>query len=232
MWYTVHKHSGEGIVMNILIIEDDKDLCHAVSWQLEQEGHRVDCCHDGGEATLYIRQGIYDLILLDCMLPGENGLHILRGIRAEGNLTPVIILSALGEVDDRVTGLNAGADDYLVKPFAYSELSARIASLFRRKNAFENTALSYGDLSFDSAENSLMCGDKKCALSQTEGELMRLTTGRTVLLHKVWGLDTSVENSNLDNYIYFLRKRLKTLDSCVAIVNRRGHGYRLEYNKD
>lgn len=239
MWYTVHKHSGEGIVMNILIIEDDKDLCRAVSWQLEQEGHRVDCCHDGGEATLYIRQGIYDLILLDCMLPGENGLHILRGIRAEGNLTPVIILSALGEVDDRVTGLNAGADDYLVKPFAYSELSARIASLFRRKNAFENTALSYGDLSFDSVENSLMCGDKKCALSQTEGELMRLllqagdkTTGRTVLLHKVWGLDTSVENSNLDNYIYFLRKRLKTLDSRVAIVNRRGHGYRLEYNKD
>lgn len=225
--------------MNILIIEDDKDLCHAVSWQLAQEGHRVDCCHDGGDAALYIRQGIYDLILLDCMLPGESGLHILRGIRAEGNLTPVIILSALGEVDDRVTGLNAGADDYLVKPFAYSELSARIASLFRRKNAFENTTLSYGDLSLDSAENSLMCQDKKCALSQTEGELMRLllqagdkTTSRTILLHKVWGLETSVENSNLDNYIYFLRKRLKALDSRVSIVNRRGRGYRLEYNQE
>ncbi len=223
--------------MNILIIEDDKDLCHAVSWQLQREGHLVDCCHDGSEAVLYIRQGIYDLILLDCMLPGADGLHLLRGIRAEKNLTPVIILSALGEVDDRVAGLNAGADDYLVKPFAYSELSARIASLFRRKNAFENTALSFGDLSLDSAENILMCGDKKCALSQTEGDLMRLllqtggkTTDRTVLLHKVWGLDTSVENSNLDNYIYFLRKRLKTLDSRVAIVNRRGHGYHLEYN--
>ncbi len=223
--------------MNILIIEDDKDLCHAVSWQLQREGHLVDCCHDGSEAVLYIRQGIYDLILLDCMLPGADGLHLLRGIRAEKNLTPVIILSALGEVDDRVAGLNAGADDYLVKPFAYSELSARIASLFRRKNAFENTALSFGDLSLDSAENILMCGDKKCALSQTEGDLMRLllqtggkTTDRTVLLHKVWGLDTSVESSNLDNYIYFLRKRLKTLDSRVAIVNRRGHGYHLEYN--
>jgi len=223
--------------MNILIIEDDKDLCHAVSWQLRREGHLVDCCHDGSEAVLYIRQGIYDLILLDCMLPGADGLHLLRGIRAEKNLTPVIILSALGEVNDRVAGLNAGADDYLVKPFAYSELSARIASLFRRKNAFENTALSFGDLSLDSAENILMCGDKKCALSQTEGDLMRLllqtgdkTTDRTVLLHKVWGLDTSVESSNLDNYIYFLRKRLKTLDSRVAIVNRRGHGYHLEYN--
>ena len=225
--------------MNILIIEDDKDLCHAVSWQLQQDGHRVDCCHDGGEAILYIRQGIYDLILLDCMLPGEDGLRILRDIRTEGNLTPVIILSALGEVNDRVTGLNAGADDYLVKPFAYSELAARIASLFRRKNAFENAALSFGDLSLDSAENSLMCGDRKCALSQTESELMRLllqagdrTTDRTVLLHKVWGLDTSVESSNLDNYIYFLRKRLKTLDSRVAIVNRRGHGYRLEYAEE
>ncbi len=222
--------------MNILIIEDDKDLCHAVSWQLQQEGHRVDCCHDGGEAVLYIRQGIYDLILLDCMLPGEDGLHILRGMRAAGNLTPVIILSALGEVNDRVTGLNAGADDYLVKPFAYSELTARIASLFRRKNAFEGSALTFGDLSLDSTENSLLCGDKKCALSQTESELMRQllqadgkTADRTVLLHKVWGLDTSVESSNLDNYIYFLRKRLKTLDSHVAIVNRRGHGYRLEY---
>ena len=221
--------------MNILIVEDDKDLCHAVTWQLLQEGHLVDCCHNGGDAVLYIGQGIYDLILLDCMLPGEGGLHILRSIRAGGNLTPVTILSALGEVNDRVAGLNAGADDYLVKPFAYSELSARIASLFRRKNAFENTALSFGDLSLDSTENILMCGDKKCALSQTESDLMRLllqagdkTTDRTVLLHKVWGLDTSVENSNLDNYIYFLRKRLKTLDSRVTIVNRRGHGYRLE----
>ncbi len=225
--------------MNILIIEDDKDLCHGVSYRLTQEGHRVDCCHDGSEAALYIRQDIYDLILLDCMLPGEDGLHILRTMRAEGHLTPVIILSALGEVNDRVTGLNAGADAYLVKPFAYSELAARIASLFRRKNAFESEALCYGDLSLDCSENSLICRDQKCSLSQTESELMRLllqagdrTTDRTVLLHKVWGLDTSVENSNLDNYIYFLRKRLKTLESRVAIVNRRGLGYRLEYRED
>lgn len=223
--------------MNILIIEDDKDLCHAVSWQLQQEGHSVDCCHNGGEANLYIKRGIYDLILLDCMLPEEDGLHILRSMRSEGNLTPVIILSALGEVNDRVTGLNAGADDYLVKPFAYSELAARISSLFRRKNDFGKSAVSYGDLSLDSSENSLCCQNKKCSLSHTESELMSLllqsgdkTTSRTVLLHKVWGVDTSVEDSNLDNYIYFLRKRLKTLESGVSIVNRRGHGYRLEYH--
>ncbi len=225
--------------MNILIIEDDKDLCHAVSWQLQQEGHSVDCCHNGGEANLYIRRGIYDLILLDCMLPEEDGLHILRSMRREGNLTPVIILSALGEVNDRVTGLNAGADDYLVKPFAYSELAARIGSLFRRKNAFGKAAVSYGDLSLDSTENTLSCNGKSCSLSHTESELMNQllqagdkTTSRAILLHKVWGVDTLVEDSNLDNYIYFLRKRLKTLESRVSIVNRRGHGYRLEYRSN
>ena len=223
--------------MNILIIEDDKDLCHAVSWQLQQDGHSIDCCHNGGEANLYIRQGIYDLILLDRMLPEENGLHLLRSMRAAGNLTPVIILSALGEVDDRVTGLNEGADEYLVKPFAYSELAARIGSLFRRKNDFGTTAVSYGDLSLDSTENILYCQDKKCSLSHTESELMGLLlkagdkiTNRTVLLHKVWGVDASVEDSNLDNYIYFLRKRLKTLESDVTIVNRRGQGFYLQWH--
>ncbi|MDE6386740.1 MAG: response regulator transcription factor [Lachnospiraceae bacterium] len=225
--------------MNILIIEDDKDLCHAVSWQLQQDGHSVDCCHNGGEANLYIRQGIYDLILLDRMLPEEDGLHLLHSLRADGNLTPVIILSALGEVNDKVTGLNEGADDYLVKPFAYSELAARIGSLFRRKNDFGMTALAYGDLSLDSTENILHCQNKKCSLSHTESELMSLllqagnkTTSRTLLLHKVWGVDASVEDSNLDNYIYFLRKRLKTLESHVAIINRRGHGFYLEYHDD
>ncbi len=223
--------------MNILIIEDDKDLCHAVSWQLKQDGHNVDCCHNGGDANLYIRQGIYDLILLDRMLPEEDGLHLLHSMRAAGNLTPVIILSALGEVDDKVTGLNEGADDYLVKPFAYSELAARIGSLFRRKNDFGTSVLTYGDLSLDSAESTLRCRNKKCSLSNTENELMSLlikagnkTTSRTVLLHKVWGIDVSVEDSNLDNYIYFLRKRLKTLESNVSIVNRRGHGFYLDYH--
>ena len=221
--------------MNILIIEDDKDLCHAVSWQLQQDGHSIDCCHNGGEANLYIRQGIYDLILLDRMLPEENGLHLLRSMRAAGNLTPVIILSALGEVDDRVTGLNEGADDYLVKPFAYSELAARIGSLFRRKNDFGTTAVSYGDLSLDSTENILYCQDKKCSLSHTESELMGLLlkagdkiTNRTVLLHKVWGVDASVEDSNLDNYIYFLRRRLKSVKSTIHLKTVRGIGYQLE----
>lgn len=223
--------------MTILLLEDDKDLCRALSWQLQQEGHQVECCRDGNEAELYIKQDIYDLILLDCMLPGKDGIRILKKMRGEGNLTPVIILSALGEVDHRVSGLNAGADDYLVKPFAYSELSARIGSLFRRKNAFRESKLSFGDLALDTTEKCLFCGEKQCSLSQTENELMSLlikaggkNTARPVLLHKVWGIDTCVDDNNLDNYIYFLRKRLKTLNSSVSIVNRRGLGYHLEYN--
>lgn len=183
--------------MNILLLEDDRDLCNALSYQLENEGHRVDCCCHGSDAELYIRQDIYDLILLDCMLPG--------------------------------------ADDYLVKPFAFSELCARIGSLFRRKEAFHMERPSFGDLALDISENRLFCKEKCCMLSQTESNLMHLLLqadgkilSRSVLLHKVWGLDTSVDDSNLDNYIYFLRKRLKTLESQVRINNRRRLGYHLE----
>ena len=221
--------------MNILLLEDDQDLCNALSYQLREAGHSVDCCHHGSDAELYIRQDSYDLILLDCMLPGTDGIHILKKMRASGNLTPVIILSALGEVDQRVAGLNAGADDYMVKPFAFSELSARIGSLFRRKEVFRTEPLSFGDLALDISENRLFCGEKYCSRSQTESDLMCLLLqadgkilSRLILLHKVWGLDTSVDDSNLDNYIYFLRKRLKTLESNVCISNRRGLGYHLE----
>lgn len=218
--------------MRILLIEDDLDLCNALSYQLRQEQCKVECCFDGSEAELYLKQNIYDLVLLDCMLPGTDGLSILQQMRRQKNFTPVIILSALGEVDQRVTGLTAGADDYLVKPFAFSELMARIQSIFRRKADFQEKLPSFGDLVLQTAPNLLCCQDCSCSLSQTEYELMRLllegggeTIPRPILLHKVWGTDTSVEDSNLDNYIYFLRRRLKTLDSTVKIRNQRGIGF-------
>lgn len=221
--------------MNILLVEDDRELCGALTYQLRQEGHHTDCCFRGDEADLYIRRGIYDLILLDCMLPVTDGVHILKKMRAAGDLTPVIILSALSEIDRRVAGLNAGADDYLVKPFAFSELSARIGSLFRRKEAFRQERPSFGDLALDLSENRLFCGEKQCSLSRTECDLMCLLlqakgkiSSRSALLHRVWGTDISVDDGNLDNYIYFLRKRLKTLESRVQIANRRGLGYYLE----
>lgn len=221
--------------MRILFIEDDVDLCHALSCQLVQSGFAVDCCHRGDDAILYLNQKIYDLILLDCMLPGEDGISLLKGMRSRGDFTPVIILSALGEVEHRVNGLNMGADDYLVKPFAFPELLARIQSLFRRRDSFRQNALTFGDLTLSPEKNTLSCRDLSCSLSQTEYELMSLliraqgnTTARSILLHKVWGLDTEVEDGNLDNYIYFLRKRLKKLSSKVSVKNQRGNGYYLE----
>ncbi|MDO5337089.1 MAG: response regulator transcription factor [Eubacteriales bacterium] len=221
--------------MKILLVEDDKDLCQALSWQLKKEHFTVDCCFRGDEAELYLKEKIYDLLLLDCMLPGISGISILKKMRAAGDFTPVIILSALGEVKNRVTGLNEGADDYLVKPFAFSELMARINSLFRRKAAFHTEAPSFGDLTLELDKNRLVCKERFCSLSQTECMLISLllqakgsSLQRSFLLHKVWGLDTCVEDGNLDNYIYFLRKRLKTLNSCVSIRNLRGRGYYLE----
>lgn len=223
--------------MNILLVEDDKDLCQALSWQLKNENFTVDCCFRGDEAELYLKEKIYDLLLLDCMLPGIDGISILKKMRALKDFTPVIILSALGEVDNRVIGLNEGADDYLVKPFAFSELMARINSLFRRKTLFHTESPTFGDLSLETDKNRLLCGEKFCSLSQTECALISLllkangnAMSRPVLLHKIWGLDTCVEDSNLDNYIYFLRKRLKTLNSSVSIRNLRGKGYYLEKN--
>lgn len=221
--------------MNILLIEDDRNLCGALSWQLQKEHFSVDCCYTGEEAELYLGENFYDLVLLDCMLPGTDGLSILRNMRARKDLTPVIILSALGEVENRVNGLNIGADDYLVKPFAFSELMARIGSLFRRKAAFEQPLPAFGDLQLEPGKNCLHCGERSCSLSQTEADLMKLlldakgqVSTRNALLHRVWGMDTSIEYSNLDNYIYFLRKRLKTLGSTVRIRTLRGSGYYLE----
>ncbi len=225
--------------MRILLIEDDRDLCHALSTQLQQSGFTVDCCYRGDETDLYLNKQMFDLILLDCMLPGKNGLSVLVKMRSSGDFTPVIILSALGEVEHRVNGLNIGADDYLVKPFAFSELLARINSLLRRKDAFRKDAFSFGDLTLHPDKNCLTCTEKSCTLSQTEYELMMLllrangeVLSRSVLLYKVWGLDVIVEDSNLDNYIYFLRKRLKQINSRVSIKNLRGSGYYLEYTSN
>lgn len=224
-----------GDFLKTLLIEDDRDLCLALSSQLGRENWETECCHRGDEAELYLEKGAYDLVLLDCMLPGLDGRTVLRRMRERGDFTPVIILSALGEVENRVRGLNTGADDYLVKPFAFSELMARVNSLFRRKDDFTAKALSFGDLRLEEERQLLFCEDRSCGLSQTETELMGqlLRSGgqvaaRRTLLYRVWGRNTGVEDSNLDNYIYFLRKRLRQLDSRVGIRNLRGSGYYLE----
>lgn len=222
--------------MRILLIEDDHELSHSLSFQLKKMGYLVDICDDGEDAFYYTNQKIYDLILLDCMLPHVDGRTILKKLRASGDCTPVIFLTALGELNDRVNGLEAGADDYLAKPFAIEELNARIRSISRRPRQWqENECLSFADLTYSNMQNILTGPCGSCTLSKKEGALMDFlirnstqTLPRLTLLSKVWGPDAEVEEGNLDNYMYFLRRRLKSVGSSVTIKTVRGIGYRLE----
>lgn len=222
--------------MRILLVEDDIKLNDSLAFQLDKEGFSVDSCRDGEEALYYIEQKIHDLILLDRMLPGLDGIKVLKKIRASGIQTPVILITALGTLDDKVTGLDLGADDYLVKPFAFRELLARIHSIARRPRKLEQTGqLSYGDIVYQPAENTLIGSLGSCSMSHRESDLLEAflrnpdqVLSRTQLLTKVWGLDTDVEEGNLDNYIHFLRRRLKSVGSNVRICTIRGMGYRME----
>lgn len=222
--------------MRILMIEDDTKLCASVAYQLEKNGFSVDVCHDGEEGLFWMREGTCDLVLLDRMLPGMDGMSVLKAARKDGIRTPVILLTALGELHDRVEGLNLGADDYLAKPFAFEELLARIRSALRRPAAWASgQALALGDITFDSARKVLSRDGSSCALSRREGDLLELflrnagqTMPRSLILSRVWGPEGDVEEGNLDNYIHFLRRRLKSVGSALSIRTVRGVGYCLE----
>lgn len=223
--------------MNILMIEDDKELCTAVSFRLEQEGFSVTVCHDGEEGLYYMQESPFDLVILDRMLPHMNGIEILKEARSRQIKTPVLMLTALGELDDRLAGLNGGADDYMVKPFAFEELLARIRCLLRRPAVYQSSSrsVSLGDVTFVPETRTLSSHEKTRTLSSREGELMEVflrnpgqTLPRQLLLSRVWGLEADVEEGNLDNYIHFLRRRLKAVESTLQIRTVRGVGYQLE----
>ncbi len=223
--------------MRILLIEDDRKLNEALCCALRREGYEVDACLDGEEGLYYMETGAADLVLLDRMLPGLSGAELLRQRRQAGDTTPVLMLTAMGTLEDRITGLDLGADDYLVKPFAMEELMARIRSLSRRGAAFHVTSdqLCWEDLTLSESSCQLTGPGGECTLSRRECGLLaallrhpRQTLGRSQLLLSVWGPDTEVEDGNLDNYIFFLRRRLTALSSSVKIRTVRGVGYRLE----
>lgn len=222
--------------MHILIIEDDRELCSALKQQLDEQGHRTDCCHTGSDALYCAMNGVYDLILLDRMLPEIDGLSILRSIRQNKITTPIILTTALGSVNDRIDGLDCGADDYLVKPYAIEELMALIRALSRRPKALtEHETLAYLDISFEPNVRLLTCGDKEFRLSGREALLLEFflknpeqTLAREHIFNRVWGPDGIVEEGNLDTYIYFLRKHLRTLNSRTVIRTVHGLGYRME----
>ncbi len=222
--------------MRLLLIEDDESLCLSLSYQLRQDGFAPETCHDGEEGLLWARQQGYDLILLDRMLPGMDGLTLLRQLRREGIHTPVIFLTALGQLSDKTGGLDAGADDYIVKPFAYDELLARIRCVLRRPAVLSGgDLLRYGDVTYDPGSLTLRRGTASTALSKRLGDLLELflrnpgqTLPRQTILLRVWGMETEVEDGNLDNYTYFLRRSLRKVGSTLRLTTVRGIGYRLE----
>lgn len=225
--------------MRILLIEDDQDLCGVLRPAIEAEGYTLDCCYDGADGLPLLCAGVYDACLLDRMLPGLDGLEVLRTARARGVATPVLLLTALGRVGDRVDGLDAGADDYLTKPFDTRELLARLRALTRRGGAQPGQgggALYHcGDIRLDVAELSLTGPKAAVTLSKRECDLMEALCksagrlqSRAVLLGRVWGPLAEVEDANLDSYIHFIRRRLSTVGSRVQVTTVRGAGYKLE----
>lgn len=222
--------------MRILLIEDDCELCDAISFHLKKSGYEVDYCYDGNDGLEFAKSQIYEMIILDRMLPSLNGINLLTHIRSLGIHTPVIIVTALNAIGDRIEGLDAGADDYLVKPFAIEELLARIRALNRRPAQLESIKqLSYADLTLDLMTSTLSGPDGSCTLSKREAQLTEVfiknpehTIPRNLLLYRVWGVASEVEDGNLDNYIYYLRRRLLAVGSCFQIRTIRSIGYILE----
>ena len=225
--------------MRVLIIEDDQNLADVLSLQLQHEGFETDCIYHGADAVFYALQNVYDVIILDRMLPGMDGLTILKLLRENQIHTPVILATALDSIEERITGLNCGADDYIVKPYDIRELIARIYALVRRPSSLENVkTLSFGDLVFDLAEGNLSVGERKIHLSKRERLLLEYflknpnqTLSRQLLYTRIWGIDGEVEDGNLDTYIYYLRKHLRSLGSHVQISTVHGTGYKLEEKK-
>ncbi|MEO4052756.1 response regulator transcription factor [Solibacillus sp. CAU 1738] len=222
--------------MRILLIEDDIDLCQTIYLQLLNQGYYVDRYHNGEDALHYALKSDYDLIILDRMLPIIDGLSITQVLRNKQINTPIIMVTAMSEINNRIEGLDAGADDYLIKPFAMEELFARIRALVRRPANIENIEiLTFSNITVDTTNKLLVCNDKKLSLSKREIELLafliknkNIPVSRDRILAHVWGADTTVEMGNLDNYIHFLRRRLKNVGSDAIIKTIYGVGYQIK----
>ena len=222
--------------MRILVMEDEVRLASTLKDLLEMNGYAADVCHDGESGLDNALSGIYDVMILDVMLPRLDGFTVLRRLRASGNATPVLMLTARSEVTDRIEGLDCGADYYLTKPFEPRELLACIRALTRRQPELRNTdRLEYGDLTLDKSAFTLSCGSRNVRLSRKEFDMMELLMlNRNVvltkesLLVKIWGYESDAEDNNVEVYISFLRKKLDHLHSRVKIRTIRMVGYLLE----
>ncbi len=220
--------------MQILIVEDDVRLAQAVGKILEENNYQVDLVHDGQTGFDYGVSGIYDVIILDVMLPKMNGFDVARELRRKNIETPVLMLTARGAIPDKIEGLDSGADDYMTKPFSPAELLAHLRALTRRQGQVIFETLEFGDLNLNLESHDLACGSKSINLSFKEFSLMNIlmankgqTVSKELLIEKVWGIESSAVDNNVEAYISFLRKKLKFLGSSVQIETLRKVGYRL-----
>ncbi len=222
--------------MRLLLAEDERELSRALVTILEHSNFSVDPVYDGADAADYLRSGQYDGAILDIMMPGKDGLTVLREIREEGLTLPVLMLTARGEIDDRVAGLDSGADDYLTKPFATKELLARIRAMLRRPgDALTDSVLRFGDLCLDRATYELFSDRGRFRLTGREYQMMEMLMagpGRLIptelFMEKIWGCDSDAELNVVWVYISNLRKKLAALSDTVAIKAARSAGYSLE----
>ncbi|MEM7721431.1 MAG: response regulator transcription factor [Pseudomonadota bacterium] len=216
--------------MRIVIVEDNVSVAKGIAYRLQDDGHAVDLIHDGVEADAFLRQDGADLIILDIKLPGFGGLELLAAMRARGDMRPVLMLTAQAELTDKVAGLDAGADDYLAKPFEMDEMSARVRALSRRQPATDVQKLKLGDVTFDPGARAIYGPDgdlsvprREIALFETLLDARGRFVSKQALLDRMYGIGSDVEEAVVEVYVSRLRKRLRTLG--VEISVRRGIGY-------
>lgn len=221
--------------MRVLMAEDEFELAKGLKFLLEKNKFSVDAVHDGAAALECFETGEYDVVILDIMMPKVNGLEVLKAIRKTGANVPILMLTAKGEVEDRVAGLEAGADDYLPKPFATREFIARVKALSRRNTAYADLVLEFGNVQLDCNRYELMCGQRSVRLNNKEFQMLELfmrhphfVFSTSHLMDKIWGQDSEADMSVVWTYVGFIRKKLKEIDSGVEIRTARGAGYSLE----
>lgn len=222
--------------MRILLIEDDIHLTEALTYILKKNHYLVDTASSGSDGQDMAETAIYDTIILDRMLPVKDGTTVLKELRNQGIHTPVLLLTALDSIQDKIEGLDAGADDYLSKPFSMEELLARIRALCRRPQGFiESDRVIFSSLIFDPSRSEVTYGNKTVKLTVKEAHLLELllrnknqVISKDQILSRIWGLDSDIDMNNIELYIYYLRKKLDALHCNIYIETIRGIGYCLK----
>ena len=221
--------------MRILVADDEKEMAMVLQALLSREHYSVDVVYDGQDALDYGLAENYDCLVLDIMMPKLDGIQVLQKLRERGVTTPVLLLTAKGQVEDRIAGLDSGADDYLPKPFHNGELMARVRALTRRGKEYTPNVLSAGNITLDRASFTLTCGSASLRLSSKEFQVLELLLcrqGRPIsteeFMDRIWGYDSEAEINVVWAYLSYLRRKLETVGANVRITARRGQGYVLE----